>query len=264
MAFKTRAITQKDLERIQAYHRGEIQKPQWITDWEKKIETARHSLAAAASQEMLVPQVQERYMQAIVQMMHRKDRLYNVWLEELPFKTWDELAAERPPSADDLFRYTVEDTEDCLNGPGVSAFVFFLEQKWKGFFKNFAHQCLRECDPLLEEAVKLTPEVRHRLSYPEQAFNTTNKEVLEAKLLEWFEEIRPKKAPEYVQRLLVANIMVALGNEMGACQQMEFARCEAASPNFTELMEKRDSQGDIFLTQAQRWQIDVLLGLWPS
>lgn len=264
MTFETRKLTQEDLEKIQAYHRGEIQKPQWIIDWEKKLEEAELLVAAAMQSGTLPPEHAEHYKQSVVQMMFRRDRLYNIWFEELPFKTWDELATERPPSADDLFRYTVEDTEDYLNGPSVSAFVFFLEQKWKGFFKDFTHQCLRECDPLLEEAVKLTPEVRRRLSYPEQAFNTTNKKVLGARLLEWFGKTVPKEAPGYVQRLLIANVMVALGNNMGACKQMEFARCEAASPNFSELMERKDPQGDIFLTQAQRWQIDILLTLWPS
>lgn len=264
MALQFRTFTQKDMDRIAAFHRGEIEMPKWIIDWGKKLDAARNSLAAAVSQETLTPEQQERYIQAIVQMMRRKDRLYSIWMDELPFKSWEDLAAERPPSADDLFQFTVNDTEDYLNGPGVPAFAFFLNERWPGFFKDFAHQCLRDCDPLLEEALELTPHVRHLLSYPERAFETTNKEIIEEKLTEWTRENVPKGAPNYTQRLLIANVMVALGHEMGACTQMEFARCEAAAPNFEELMRRNDPQADVYLLQAQHWQIDVLLSMWPT
>jgi len=264
MEFTTRPMTQADLERIKAYHRGDIQKPQWLVDWEQKLEDARMTLALAAHQKLLTSDQKNRYMHAVVQMMHRKDRLYNIWLDKLPFKTWDELAAECPPSADDLFRYTVEDTEDHLNGPGVSAFVLFLEQKWTGFLKDFVHQCLRDCDPLIEESVEMTEEVRRTVSYPEQTFSTVNKEVLEVRLLAWTRKTIPDGSPIYVQRLLVANVMVALGNEMGALSEMEFARAETAAPNLAKLMSTKSPDADIYLAQAQRWQIDVLLNMWPS
>jgi hypothetical protein len=197
-------------------------------------------------------------------MMHRRDRLYDIWMEELPFKTWEELANERPPSSDDLFQYTVKDTEDYLNGPGVSAFVCFLDQRWKGFLKDFAHQCLRDCDPLIEESFLMTPEIRHTLSYPEQTFGTSNKEILEARLIEWTNKKIHTDTPSYVVRLLVANVWIALDKEMSALTQMEFARCEAAEPNFERMMKEKDPATDLYLTQAQRWQIEVLLKMWPS
>lgn len=264
MKLSTRPMTQADIDKITAYHRGDIQKPQWLVDWEKKLENARRALAAAVHQQSLDPHQQDQYMQAIVKMMHRRDRLYNIWMDELPFKTWEELAAERPPSADDLFRYTVKDTEDYLNGPAVSAFVFFLGQKWNGFLKDYTHQCLRDCDPLIEEGVEMTSEVRRTVSYPEQAFNTNNREELGTRLLEWARKTIPPGSPIYVQRLLIANVMVALGNEMDALTEMEFARAEAVAPNFAKLMSTNSPEVDIYLTQAQRWQIDVLLSMWPS
>lgn len=264
MAMQTRRITKEDIEKIQAFHRGEIKLPDWINDWNAKIDENRQLLAAAISQEALTPEQQRRYTQGIVQMMFRKDRLYDIWMQGLPFKTWNDLAKERPPSREDLFQYTVVDTEDCLNPPGVSTFVLFLNERWKGFLKDFTHACLRECDPLLEEAVKLTPEVRHILSNPEEAFGTSNRDVMESRLTEWTRNIMPHDAPEYVQRLLIANVLVALGSELEALAQMDFARCEAAEPRFAQLMETKDTRADTFLLQTQYWQIDVLLKLWPS
>lgn len=264
MALQIRSFTEKDLDRIAAFHRGEIEKPKWIGEWQDKLDAARNSLEAAVSQETLTLEQQERYVRAIVEMMHRKDRLYSIWMDELPFKTWNDLAAERPPSADDLFRFTVNDTEDYLNGPGVPTFVLFLNERWPGFFKDFAHQCLRECDPLLEEALELTPRIRHLLSYPERAFGTYNKEIIEERLMEWMHENVPRGAPSYTKRLVTANVMVALGSMMDACIQMEFARSEAAAPDFEELMQRSDPRADIYLLQAQRWQIDVLLSMWPT
>lgn len=257
-------INQTKLDRIEAYHRGEIQKPQWLVDWERKLADTRMSLAVADHQGLLTSDQKDRYMDAVVRMMRRRDRLYDIWLDELPFKTWGELAAECPPSADDLFRYTIEDTEDHLNGPGVSAFVLFLEQKWTGFFKDFVYQCLQECDPLIEESVLMTKEIRRTVSYPQQTFNTSNSEVLEDRLLAWARKIIPASSPLYVQRLLVAYVMAALGNEMGALSEMEYARAEAAAPNFTKLMMTKSPDADIYLEQAQRWQIEVLLRIWPS
>ncbi|HEV7448916.1 MAG TPA: hypothetical protein VGP13_00040 [Candidatus Paceibacterota bacterium] len=261
---QTRPITQEDLDKIQALHRGDIKLPKYISDWEAKIAENQHLLAAALAQEALTPEQRGRYTQGVVKMMFRKDRLCDKWLQDIPHKTWDDLANERPPSLEDLFQYTVVDTEDCLNPPGVSTFVLFLNEHWKGFLKDFAHACLRECDPLLEEVVKLTPDVRRILSYPEQAFGTTHHDVMETRLTEWTREVMPHDAPEYVQRLLAANVMVATGNEMGALWQMEFARCEAAEPEFAQLMNNKDSRADKYLLQTQHWQIDVLLKLWPS
>ena len=264
MTLKTRPVTQKDLDRIAAYHRGEIQKPHWLVDWEKKLEDAQRTLTAAILQKHLDPHQEDRHMHAIVKMMHRRDMLYNIWMEELPFKTWEELATERPPSADDIFRYTVEDTEDHLNGPGVPAFALYLDTRWKGFFTDFAHQCLRECDPLIEESFPMTPEVRHTLSYPEQTFGTSSVETLETRLIQWAREKAPANLPLYVQRLLAANVMVALGNEIGAIAQMEFARCEATEPTFDRMMSEQDPTANIYLAQTQKWQIDVLLKMWPT
>jgi hypothetical protein len=264
MAIQARAITSKDLEKIQALHRGEITLPKWISDWEAKIEERTILLSAAIREGALAPEHQHHYTQAIVKMKFRKDHLFHKWLQDLPHKTWDDLANERPPSREDLFQYTVLDTEDYLNPIGVSTFVLFLNERWKGFSKDFSHACLRECDPLLEEAVKLTPEVRQTLSYPEQTFGTTHRDVLETRLTEWIRKIMPNGAPGYAKRLLIANVRVAVGNVLGALVQMEYARCEAAEPAFAQLMETRDPRTDTYLVQTQYWQIDVLLKLWPS
>jgi hypothetical protein len=264
MAFQTRILTHADVEKIEAFHRGEIQIPLWITSWKQKIEDETRNVAAAIAQEALTKEQQQRYMHAIVKMMRRKDYLYDVWMQDLPFKTWDDLARERPPTGENLFKYTVLDTEDFLNGPGVPAFAFFLNKSWPGFLRDFAHALLRECDPLLEEALTLTPDIRRLLSYPEQVFGTKDTQIIETRLLEWACTALPKYAPYYATRLVMANVMVALGNEIGACYEMEFARCEAAEPLFPQLIESGDSRANIFLEQSQRWQIDVMLKLWPT
>jgi len=266
MAAGMRRITKEDIERIQAFHRGEITLPTWISDWNAKIEDCTKRLAGAVSQKTLTPELQHHYTQSIVRMMRRKDALYDKFMQDLPHKTWDELAQERPPSREDLFNYTVMDTEDFLNHPGVSTFVLFLDEQWDGFLKKFTQACLRECDPLLEEAVALTPEVRRILEYPQESFNTTttNKDVLETRMTEWIDKTIPKGAPGYVERLLIANLQAGIGNEQPALRNMEFARAEAAEPRFAQMIQNRDPAGDIHLTQSQYWQIDVLLKLWPS
>ena len=264
MAMQTRRITDRDIEKIQAFHRGELKLPKWISDWEDKIEEKTRLVAAAMSQELLTQEQKSLYTMAIVQMKFRKDRLCDKWLQDIPHKTWEDLASEKPPSREDLFHYTAVDTEDFLNPPGVSSFVLFLNERRKGFLKGFAHACLRECDPLLEEAIRLTPEVRRVLSHPQEAFGTSNHDMIETKLIEWTSALMPHEAPDYVQRLLIANVMAAIGNELGALVQMDFARCEAAEPRFAELMQKpKDPTVSALLEQTQHWQIDVLLKLWP-
>jgi hypothetical protein len=264
MAIQTRPMTTKDFEKIQAFHRGEIKPPKWITDWDAKIEESTRFVAAAISQKALTPEQQHYYTHAVVKMKFRKDYLCNKWFQDLPHKSWDDLARERPPSREDLFEYTVKDSEDFLNPRSVSTFGLFLNERWKGFLKDFAHACLRECDPLLEESIKLTPEVRRVLSYPKEAFGTNDHDVMETRLTEWTRNVMPHDAPEYVQRLLIANVMVAIGNELGALAQMDFARCEAAEPEFAQLMENKDPKADTYLIQTQYSQIDVLLKLWPT
>jgi hypothetical protein len=81
---------------------------------------------------------------------------------------------------------------------------------------------------------------------------------------EWVRQILPRDAPLYACRLLSAAGMLMLGKELRACEQMEFARCEAAAPDFAELIARREPRAHDLLTQAQRWQIDVLLKIWPS
>ncbi len=117
---------------------------------------------------------------------------------------------------------------------------------------------------MLEEVVDLNPDVRRVLSYPNQAFGTDNREVLESKLTKWCHKTIPKEAPQYVHRLYIANIMSAQGNDMGACRQTEFARAEAAEPTFGKLLAASDPKATEILFNAQRWQIDVLLSIWSG
>lgn len=264
---QTRPMTLKDLEKIQALHRGEIHLPKWISDWDAKIEESMHLFAAAVSQDALTPAQQDQYIHAIVHMKFRKDHLYNKWLKDLPHKTWDELASERAPSREDLFHYTVEDTEDYLNGPDVSAFVLFLDGRWPGFLKKFVQACLKECNPLLEGHVSLTPKMRNVFSLSGEPFGTGNKDVVRTRAAEWIRDRMPQDVPAYVQRVFTANGLAVLGGSqdyLDALQQLEYARGEATDPEYAKLMKSGDPRIEVYIKQGQYWLIDVLLKLWSS
>ncbi len=252
------------LQKIAQLHRGEIQLPQYIQEWNDSIADKREIVVAMMAQQVHPAELITRCRLGLTMMMQRKDMLYLRWLEGEEHKTWNDLRAERPPSAEDLFKYTVADTEDYLNGPGAAAFALFLEEQWPGFLKDLAHACLRDCDPLLNEGIEITAEVRSMFSYPETFFGTKNRELIEHRLAQWALAKGLEDKPSYVQRLIIANMNVARGNTFGAFEDMEFARCEAAEPDFHALMKAKDPKCDEYILASQRWVIEQMLAQWPT
>lgn len=264
---KMRALSPEELaaslEHARRYHAGEIEKPAYIDEWQAEIDKATMMVAQAQHAPDIEPTFNERLKDAVVKMMLKKDRLYDYWVEGRPYRTWHDIATTGKYTDDELYFQAVVETEDCLNGPGVQWFVLYLDLKhFPGVLNDFAHACLRDCDALLEEVIELTPADRYVLAYPQLAFGTENREVIETKVVRRFSAQLSKEMPAHVQRLLLANIMVALGNTCGACTQMEFARCEAAADNFPELMRSRSPEANVYLEQAQRWLITMLRSVW--
>lgn len=255
-------MTVQYLQRMAQYHRGEITKPHWLTAWEQNVDNAISQLATAYKN--LSPTVYQQHLYAVTKMRQRTDTLLQIWLAELPFKTWEDLAAERPPSAADIFTYTVTDTEDFFNGPGVIAFVMFLDTKWPNFVKEFTQQCLQESDWLLAQAIPLTPEVRRILADPATAFAADNVEVLETKWQTWVRNILPEDAPTYSVRVLAAYMHAGFGNYSDACLELEYAWAEFSMPDFPEKFHQSDAEAIASITESQHRQIAILLQLWPG
>ncbi len=258
--------TMRYLAKAKEHHEGKVAKPAYIDAWQAKIDDATNRIAYGLDQKLFVrgDDTFKRFMSAHIEMRHKKERLYGYWVEERPYRTWDELATGAMPTADELFFLAVTETEDYFTDPpGVATFVQHLDRVHvPGVMKDFVQACLRDCDALLAEEVALTPEIMRTFAHPEQVFGTSTREVLEERLNNWCRNTIPHKASSHVQRLFIANIIAALGNFLGACQQMEFARAEAAEPRFAEYMTTRNPAGDVYIIAAQRWMIEMLFSVW--
>jgi hypothetical protein len=254
------------LDRAKAFHEGNVAKPAYIDAWQAKIDEATMRIAAGLEQKLFTEgdDTFKQFVRAHVEMRHKKDRLYGYWMENKPYRSWDELATGTMPTADELFFLAVIETEDYFTVPhGIATFVHHLDQVHvPGVMKDFVQACLRDCDALLAEEVALTPEIMRTFMHPEQAFGTSVKEVLEERLYNWCRNTIPHRASSHVQRLFIANVMVAQGNFLSACMQMEYARAEAAEPRFAEYMTTGNKASGTYIEAAQRWMIDMLFSVW--
>jgi len=263
MAARSMRLESKHLDKLKQLHEGHIQLPKYIDEWNAAIEDKRAVVASMMTEKIHSAQLVHRCRIAVRNMMLRKDTLLMKWLEDEPHKTWNDLRAERPPSAEDLFKYTVEDTEDFFVGPGAAAFVRYLDEHWPGFMKDVALACLHDCDSLLAEGIELTSEVRRMLVHPSAFFNTSKYELIEQHFVKWTSAQGIDEKPVYVKRLIIAYMKVALGNPFAAFEEMEYARCEAVEPDFESLVANRDPRADTYLVAAQKWIIAQMLEQWP-
>ncbi len=254
------------LDKAKAFHEGKITKPTYIEAWRAKIDAALQRVSHGLEQKLFREgdDTFKQLMNVLLQMRLKEERLYSYWMEDKPYRTWEDLATGAMPTADELFFLTVVETEDYFAyPPGVAIFVHHLDQTHvPGVMKDFVQACLRDCDILLTKEVPLSPEIMRTFTQPELVFGTSVKEVLEARLYNWCRNTIPHKASTHVQRLFIANVMAAQGNFLGACLEMEYARAEAAEQRFAEYMTTRNKASAIYLEAGQHWMISMLFSVW--